>query len=556
MPTPTLTLPLIEAGQAQKHVTHNEALMALDALVQIHVLSAALNSAPASPAPGARYIVGAAPTGAWAGKAGQLAYWDGTAWVFFAPSEGWLVWDSGADQILVRQDGAWTQPPSGNLFPGGIGIGGASPDATNRLAFYGTNCLFNSGSSIDLTLNKAAPSDDASFSFKIGWSVRALFGLLGDQNFVVKVSPDGGAFYEGIRVRPADGLAAFPAGVLADGLVVRDPTDPTKAAQFVCSGISTGTTRLLTLPNAATALAGLAVTQTFTGSNTFSGTFAVSATSASLGTSTATSTVNVGTGATTSGATKTINIGTGGAAGSTTNIALGPTAGGGGITLNTPVQLAGQAADPATPVDGQIWHSASSAQLLARVNGRTRALGAVTAPFLRPPAGGFVPTTLCGAAPGTVAGAADRFDLFPWSPRADLSIDQLAINCTTAVASATAKIVVYSSDANGRPGTLLTETAALDLGTTGVKTAAWAATLRESETYWFGVRHSATATISAWAAQATPDLPVAAVTTSAAKILRRTLAYATAAPSSYGFAIADVTAGLTAVAPAIWLRST
>ena len=33
--SPILSLPLLQASQAQKHVTHNEALMQLDLLVQL-----------------------------------------------------------------------------------------------------------------------------------------------------------------------------------------------------------------------------------------------------------------------------------------------------------------------------------------------------------------------------------------------------------------------------------------------------------------------------------------------------------------------------------------
>ena len=40
--TPCLGLPQIEAAQAQKHVTHNEALALLDVLVQLAVKSRAL----------------------------------------------------------------------------------------------------------------------------------------------------------------------------------------------------------------------------------------------------------------------------------------------------------------------------------------------------------------------------------------------------------------------------------------------------------------------------------------------------------------------------------
>ena len=63
--TPTLALPLIAAGQAQKHVTHNEALIQLDALVQLACRDKDLGAPPASPAEGDRYLVlSAGPTGA------------------------------------------------------------------------------------------------------------------------------------------------------------------------------------------------------------------------------------------------------------------------------------------------------------------------------------------------------------------------------------------------------------------------------------------------------------------------------------------------------------
>ena len=65
--SPNLGLPFILAAQAQKHVTHNEAIRGLDAVVQLMVLDRNLAAAPASPADGARYIVAAAATGVWAG---------------------------------------------------------------------------------------------------------------------------------------------------------------------------------------------------------------------------------------------------------------------------------------------------------------------------------------------------------------------------------------------------------------------------------------------------------------------------------------------------------
>jgi len=101
-----------------------------------------------------------------------------------------------------------------------------------------------------------------------------------------------------------------------------------------------------------------------------------------------------------------------------------------------------------------------------------------------------------GAVTGTQTGAAGRIRLFPFAPAPDLTVDQLAINVTMEMAGALGKIAVYGSDANGRPDQLILETGDLDLGTLGVRTIAASLTLRAGRTYWFGLRHSSTATVS------------------------------------------------------------
>ncbi len=126
------------------------------------------------------------------------------------------------------------------------------------------------------------------------------------------------------------------------GLV--NDVDPTKRALFSLSGISTATTRTVTLPNTSSELAILAGTQTFNGNKTFSGTLTASGTvtissaAATIGTSAATATNGMGTGATTTGVTKTVNLGIRGASGSNTVVSIGSaTAGAGGTTvINTP----------------------------------------------------------------------------------------------------------------------------------------------------------------------------------------------------------------------------
>jgi len=108
MSTPNLALPYLAASQAQKHVTVNEALDALDGLVQLSVISTALTAPPGSPAEGDRYLIASGATGAWTGWDASVAQFSGGAWHRLIPQTGWLVWDAGPGQLLVWTGSAWT----------------------------------------------------------------------------------------------------------------------------------------------------------------------------------------------------------------------------------------------------------------------------------------------------------------------------------------------------------------------------------------------------------------------------------------------------------------
>ncbi len=65
-----------------------------------------LNTPPGAPAEGARYLIESAPTGAWVGRAGQMAEWNGSAWEYTEPAAGMMVLD--LDQaVLWRYDSSW-----------------------------------------------------------------------------------------------------------------------------------------------------------------------------------------------------------------------------------------------------------------------------------------------------------------------------------------------------------------------------------------------------------------------------------------------------------------
>lgn len=104
-----LMLPFLAQGQAQKHVTLNEALLRLDALVQLSVVSAAVAAEPASPGDGALYLLPAGKTGAaWGAMAvGALAYYRDGVWEELAPREGWLAFVKDTDTLMAFDGAAW-----------------------------------------------------------------------------------------------------------------------------------------------------------------------------------------------------------------------------------------------------------------------------------------------------------------------------------------------------------------------------------------------------------------------------------------------------------------
>lgn len=354
--TTHMGLPYLLAAQAQKHVTHNEALRLLDAMVQLSVLDRTRTTPPASPADGNRHLVASGATGLWAGWDLNIAFWVDGAWIRLVPRTGWLTWVAAEGLFLVWTGSAWevvgeprdvsdavfslvndadptkkatfslasisagttrsftlpntsselailagTQTFSGNktfsgtltasgtvtvsaasasigtatttatygmgtgatttgltktvnLGTGGasgsttvvnigsatagaggatvintptvtfanavtqvgmpqanltaqlLGLGGAAADSYNRLSVNTPAVLLNNaGAGIEATVNKAAVGNDAAFAFKTGFSARALIGLLGNDDFSFKVSPDGSAIYDAIRIDRTSG---------------------------------------------------------------------------------------------------------------------------------------------------------------------------------------------------------------------------------------------------------------------------------------------------------------------------------------------------------------
>ncbi|MTH64885.1 DUF2793 domain-containing protein [Paracoccus shanxieyensis] len=382
--TTHLLLPYILAAQAQKHVTHNEALRILDGLVQLSVLDRDLTVPPGSPADGDRYIVASGANGDWAGWDLNIALSTDGAWLRLPPRTGWRAWVEDEGLLLVWTGAAWevvgepsdisdavfslindsdptkkavfslsgistgttrsytlpntsselailagTQTFTGNktfsgtltasgtvtvsaatatigtaagtatygmgtgatttgitktvnLGTGGasgsntvvnigpatsgangttvvntptvtfanavtqvgmpqanltaqlLGLGGATADSFNRVSVNTPAVLLNNaGAGIEVTVNKAATGNDAAFAFKTGFSARALIGLLGNDDFSFKVSPDGSAFFDAIRIDRSSGQVELPQPAVLPGLAAAPSPPPVgKAAVY------------------------------------------------------------------------------------------------------------------------------------------------------------------------------------------------------------------------------------------------------------------------------------------------------------------------------------
>lgn len=223
--TANLGLPFIEGSQAQKHVTHNEALRMLDAVIQVSVLDADRTSPPPIPFEGDRHIVAPSPTGAWAGHAFAIATWEDSTWRFLAPNTGWIAWSIDDDMLLVFDGSGWRDLRDIPSMVEQLGIH-TTADATNRLSVRSNAALFTNiatsdggSGNIRLQLSKQGASNTASVVFSNAFSGRAEFGLVGSDAFRLKVSPDGSSFTDAFVIDQTSGNLTLPRGIVLAGIL-------------------------------------------------------------------------------------------------------------------------------------------------------------------------------------------------------------------------------------------------------------------------------------------------------------------------------------------------
>ncbi|WP_296526851.1 DUF2793 domain-containing protein [Rhodoplanes sp.] len=263
--TPNLALPCIDAAQAQKHVTHNEALRLLDTLVQLTVHDRHLAAPPASPAEGDRHIVATGATDAWAGHSGQIAAWQDGAWLFAAPRVGWLAYVVDEGALVAWTGAAWIDAIAAltaldNMTRLGVGT---TADATNPFAAKLNNALWvartvaeGGDGNLRCKMSKESAARTLSLLFQDAYSGRAEIGLTGDDDLHVKVSPDGTTWKDALVVDRATGALRIGSAL---GLAARlaPPTLTASQNDYAPAGLD-ATAVVCLAADAARAVTGLA----------------------------------------------------------------------------------------------------------------------------------------------------------------------------------------------------------------------------------------------------------------------------------------------------------
>ena len=263
--TTNLKLPLLIPNQSGKEITHNEALIIIDNILQNGIIDKDLTTPPENPNTNDMYIVGEGAIGKWEEKDNYLAFYD-NGWRFIEPREGFTFWVNDEDKLYTYNGSKWiatiqagadiennnsttpTTPPitklseledveiieatqynilqhNGEKFINTsnlqqlsmVGIN-TQADENNKLSIKSDYVLFdNNGNSSKIKANKATETDTASHLFQTNYGGRAEFGLIGNDDFTLKVSNNGETWKDAFVVDKATGNIDFKGEITING---------------------------------------------------------------------------------------------------------------------------------------------------------------------------------------------------------------------------------------------------------------------------------------------------------------------------------------------------
>lgn len=226
--TARLALPYIAAAQAQKHVTHNEAIRRLDALIQPRLESLTLATPPSTPGEGQCWLVPSDATGAWAGQTGRIAAYEAGAWDFIDLPSGLLAYVADARRVLLFDGTRWVSPLAASAHGAAIearvleedvALSGSAVSTAiaipDRAIVLGVSTRTITAVTGAASYDCGTASERTKFGGSLGISAGASnMGVIGPTAFYaatpVRLSANGGAFTGGV-VRVALHILLCPA---------------------------------------------------------------------------------------------------------------------------------------------------------------------------------------------------------------------------------------------------------------------------------------------------------------------------------------------------------
>lgn len=196
--SPRIGLPYLDAAQAQKHVTVNEALARLDVAAGGRVETMVLAVPPVSSAEGDAHIVPTGAGDAWAGMDGNLAIFLNGGWDFVTPWAGWQLWVAAESGYAAFDGTCW------NLVSQPAGSGGA----LTLMRQAETDHIITSGSTSETT--PFIPDK----AVVLGVTARVIAEIGGPASWSLGVNGSADRYGSGIGV----GLNAYVSGVTGSPL--------------------------------------------------------------------------------------------------------------------------------------------------------------------------------------------------------------------------------------------------------------------------------------------------------------------------------------------------
>ncbi|MFZ1681626.1 MAG: DUF2793 domain-containing protein [Rhizobiaceae bacterium] len=208
-------LPYIMPSQAQKHVTHNEAIRLIDLVSSLRLVALDMTDPPPDPADGDCHGLGANPTGAWQHHGGEIAAWVDGAWTFIKPFAGLQGWCEADGGIHVHDGAGFVRVDTPPAVLPLLGVNGEANE-TSRLAVRSQTVLLSHDDSVTagtgdirIAINKAGSGNTGSMIFQTAYSGRIELGCTGSDDFTIRASSDGAAFQDVMTVAAGTGYVGI-----------------------------------------------------------------------------------------------------------------------------------------------------------------------------------------------------------------------------------------------------------------------------------------------------------------------------------------------------------